>query len=87
MEKDARNLPKRVSTNDDITSPSTGGLTERVATLERRRRTGGGRMVVEGWGSARLLGFVENSPKRGVLTSFTTKDEGGGGEGGGRRCC
>ena len=77
---------QRVSTNDDITSPSIGGLVEEWQHW-RGGGEGGGRKVVEGWGSARLLGFVENSPKRGVLTSFTTKDEGGGGEGGGRRCC
>ena len=56
-----------------------------MATLERK---GGGRMVVvEGWGSARLLGFVENSPQGEQDQLYYKKDEGGGGEGGGRRCC
>ena len=41
----------------------------------------------KGWGSARLLGFVENSPQGEQDQLYHKKDEGGGGKGGGRRCC
>ena len=84
MKKDARNLPKRVSTNDDITSPSIGGLAKSGNTGEERwwKDGGGGRMGV--YQAARLC---RKLPTREQDQLYYKKDEGGGGEGGGRRCC
>ena len=74
------------------TSPSIGGLAKKWqhwrggGGLEEEgrwwKKDGGGRM-----GVCQAARLCRKLPTRGVLTSFTTKDEGGGGEGGGRRCC